>query len=53
MQEAGGRVSDIDGNPLDFSRGRTLMMNKGIIATNNELIHEKVLEAIKNITIVL
>lgn len=30
---AGGRVSDVDGKQLDFSRGRTLSANQGIVAT--------------------
>lgn len=32
VEEAGGRVSDIAGRPLDFGRGRTLAANKGVIA---------------------
>ncbi|KAJ3303234.1 hypothetical protein HDV03_004061 [Kappamyces sp. JEL0829] len=34
VEEAGGKISDIDGQPLDFSLGRTLRGNRGIIATN-------------------
>lgn len=34
LQEAGGKVSDTFGNPLDFSLGRTLKKNKGIVATS-------------------
>lgn len=44
IEEAGGRVSDLDGNPLDFSKGRRLATGRGIIATNG-LLHEAVLEA--------
>jgi len=44
IEEAGGRVSDLDGNPLDFSKGRRLATGRGIIATNG-LLHEQVLEA--------
>lgn len=44
IEEAGGRVSDLDGNPLDFSEGRRLATGRGIIATNGAL-HEAVLEA--------
>ena len=43
-EEAGGRVSDLDGNPLDFSKGRRLATGRGIIATNG-LLHEAVLAA--------
>ncbi|KAJ2827704.1 3'(2'),5'-bisphosphate nucleotidase [Coemansia erecta] len=34
IQEAGGRVSDVNGEPLDFSLGRTLRANKGVVAAN-------------------
>lgn len=44
IEEAGGRVSDLDGHPLDFSKGRRLATGRGIIATNG-LLHEQVLEA--------
>ncbi len=45
VHEAGGLVTDIHGKPLDFSRGRKLQDNKGVVATNGKL-HEKVLNAI-------
>jgi len=45
VTEAGGRVSDIDGRPLDFSAGKTLANNRGILATTSEM-HEKVIRAI-------
>jgi len=47
IEEAGGKVTDITGQPLDFSRGSTLSNNSGIIATNGNL-HEMVLAAIQN-----
>jgi len=34
LQEAGGKISDTFGKPLDFSIGRTLKNNKGIVATS-------------------
>jgi 3'(2'), 5'-bisphosphate nucleotidase len=37
IEEAGGRISDLDGKPLDFSQGRTLAKNRGILATNGRL----------------
>jgi HAL2 family 3'(2'),5'-bisphosphate nucleotidase len=37
LLEAGGAVSDIDGVALDFTRGRTLSANRGILATNGKL----------------
>jgi 3'(2'), 5'-bisphosphate nucleotidase len=48
VEEAGGRVTDLFGKSLDFSRGRTLDNNQGIIATNG-LLHEKMLEAVKSV----
>ena len=48
VEEAGGRVTDMHGRPLDFSLGRTLDGNQGIVATNG-LLHDQVLEAIKSV----
>ena len=45
VTEAGGRVSDIEGNDLDFSQGYRLERNRGVIVTNGKL-HDAVLEAI-------
>lgn len=46
VEEAGGRVSDMYGQPLDFSAGAKLMNNKGIIVSNGT-IHEEVLAALR------
>ncbi len=48
VEEAGGRVSDIDGKPLDFSHGGRLETNTGVIATNGHL-HDDVLEALRQV----
>lgn len=45
VSEAGGRVTDLDGRELDFSQGRRLEQNRGVLATNR-LLHERVLEAV-------
>lgn len=45
VTEAGGRVSDIHGAALDFSRGRGLAVNSGVIATNG-VLHDRVIDAI-------
>jgi 3'(2'), 5'-bisphosphate nucleotidase len=45
VQAAGGLVTDVDGSPLDFSRGRTLANNQGIIASNGR-IHDRILTAV-------
>ncbi|MEM1211407.1 MAG: 3'(2'),5'-bisphosphate nucleotidase [Planctomycetota bacterium] len=46
VTEAGGTVTDITGKPLDFSLGRTLSANSGIIATNGAF-HDRVVEAVQ------
>ncbi len=43
--EAGGRVTDAHGRPLDFRQGRTLARNAGVIASNGAL-HDQVLAAV-------
>ncbi|MBC7174569.1 MAG: 3'(2'),5'-bisphosphate nucleotidase, partial [Polyangiaceae bacterium] len=45
VTEAGGTVTDVDGKPLDFGRGRTLEANRGVIATAGP-IHDAVLAAV-------
>ncbi|UUO04902.1 3'(2'),5'-bisphosphate nucleotidase [Blastopirellula sp. J2-11] len=45
IAEAGGKVTDIDGQPLDFSLGSTLKNNRGVVATNGRL-HDAVIAAI-------
>ncbi len=46
VREAGGTVTDSSGKPLDFSVGKKLLENKGILATNGA-IHEAVLQAVR------
>jgi 3'(2'), 5'-bisphosphate nucleotidase len=48
IEEAGGRICDIHGRPLDFSQGRTLKSNKGVIATNGK-IHDQVMQAVRSV----
>jgi 3'(2'), 5'-bisphosphate nucleotidase len=48
ITEAGGRVTDLDGRALDFSHGRKLLKNRGILATNGHL-HDPLLQAIRGI----
>ena len=46
VQEAGGRVSDLEGRPLDFSRGAKLCESvRGIVASNG-IVHEALLDAL-------
>ncbi len=46
VEEAGGKVTDVYGNKLDFSCGVKLSKNTGVVATNGHL-HPKLLEATK------
>ena len=45
---AGGRVTDVNGNDLDFTKGRTLEDNRGIVATSGP-IHDRVVEVVKQV----
>ena len=49
VTEAGGSVTDLDGVNLDFGRGRTLSINRGILASNGS-VHEKVLHALRGLS---
>jgi 3'(2'), 5'-bisphosphate nucleotidase len=49
VQEAGGKVTDMVGKPLDFSLGRRLSNNRGVVVTNGQL-HDLVLRACAEIT---
>jgi 3'(2'), 5'-bisphosphate nucleotidase len=46
VEEAGGCVTDLAGRPLDFSTGRVLSHNEGVVASNGRL-HSAVLEAVR------
>ena len=48
VQEAGGRVTDANGAPLNFLTGKRMHENRGIVATNGKL-HEHVLNALSNL----
>ncbi len=45
VEAAGGTVTDMYGAPLDFTHGRLLEANTGVVATNGPL-HDKVIEAL-------
>jgi 3'(2'), 5'-bisphosphate nucleotidase len=45
IEEAGGRVTDMHGRPLDFASDYKMNHNRGVVASNG-LIHEAVLEAL-------
>ncbi len=48
LEEAGGRITDLDGKPLDFTQGRRLENNRGICATHGP-IHDTVLQGIAQV----
>lgn len=48
VEEAGGRVSDLDGKPLDFGQGRTLASNRGVFVSNG-FLHDTVLAVLAEI----
>lgn len=48
LEEAGGRITDLKGKPLDFGHGRTLATNTGVFASNG-LLHDAGLEAIAQV----
>jgi HAL2 family 3'(2'),5'-bisphosphate nucleotidase len=50
VEEAGGRVTDVMGHPLDLTRGRTLAGNRGVVASNGAL-HDALLSAIRDLGI--
>lgn len=48
IAEAGGRVTDVHGRPLDFTHGYQLAANRGVVATNG-LLHDEVIAALEGI----
>ncbi len=48
VTQAGGRVTDVTGAPLDFSRGARLEANRGVIATDGRY-HDEVVAAVQQI----
>ncbi|KAL8822149.1 MAG: hypothetical protein Q9191_007109 [Dirinaria sp. TL-2023a] len=48
VREARGQVTDANGKRLDFSRGRTLKDNKGVVAAP-KAVHDQVLNVVKNV----
>ena len=48
--EAGAIVSDVTGNPLEFTHGRHLEQNRGVICATDGL-HQQIIEAISELSI--
>ncbi len=51
LEEAGGRISDINGKPLRFEYDRCLIHNQGILASNGHL-HPRALQTLQAIAAV-
>ena len=47
IEEAGGRVTDVDGKPLDFAQGHTLSKNSGVIASSG-VFHDTLIESLSS-----
>ncbi|MCJ7623216.1 MAG: hypothetical protein MUO76_06910, partial [Anaerolineaceae bacterium] len=50
LEEAGGKTTDMDGNSLDFSTGRTLDNNRGVLASNGHM-HDAALKTLREIKV--
>jgi 3'(2'), 5'-bisphosphate nucleotidase len=48
IEEAGGRITDLRGDPLDFTAGVSLERNPGLLITNGHL-HAYALETLEKI----
>src|SRR5690606_25614530 len=48
VEEAGGKLTDLNGERLDFSRGPRLEKNVGIVASNGRF-HDRILEVLARI----
>jgi len=48
VEFAGGRVTDVDGRPLDFSVGARLSENRGVVATSGRY-HDEVVAAVRDV----
>ncbi|XP_018439079.1 probable SAL3 phosphatase [Raphanus sativus] len=49
VSEAGGKVTDAEGNPLDFSKGKYLDYKRGIVVTTQKLL-PRLLNAVREST---
>jgi 3'(2'), 5'-bisphosphate nucleotidase len=48
VTEAGGKVTDVAGRPLEFTHGRGLERNRGVLATNGAM-HDRLLAALEQV----
>ena len=47
VEEAGGRVSDVHGQPLDFASAPRMVRNRGVVVSNSK-IHSQVIKELSN-----
>ncbi len=45
--EAGGKITDMKGNDLDFSAGHKLINNRGVVVSNGQ-IHDKIIDLLNS-----
>lgn len=50
VEEAGGKVTDISGKPLEFTHGAKLAANRGVLVTNGPL-HDRLLDALQTASV--
>ncbi len=50
IEESGGRVTDMQGQPLDFSQGAQLVNNRGVVASHGP-IHDAIITALSDVVI--
>lgn len=46
VEEAGGKVTDVTGAPLEFIHGRTLANNRGVVVSNG-ILHDAIIDTIR------
>ena len=46
VEEAGGKATDLDGKPLDFSTGRKMLHNRGVLVSHGPW-HDKLLDSLR------
>ncbi|HGY55643.1 MAG TPA: 3'(2'),5'-bisphosphate nucleotidase [Caldithrix abyssi] len=49
IREAGGRATDMYGKELDFTQGKKLLNNRGVIVTNGT-VHETIIQLLKDLS---
>lgn len=50
VHAAGGAATDLDGSPLDFTQGRTLSRNRGMVVSSGGELHERCIEALTRLS---